>query len=82
MVFFVPRAENRDFSIVACEDVAFCHSLNRMKATTANDAKVDLWFRQTLGLLKIDGAWKIAHEHSSVPFYMDGSFKAAVDLKP
>jgi ketosteroid isomerase-like protein len=53
-----------------------------MKATTANDAKVDLWFRQTLGLLKIDGAWKIAHEHSSVPFYMDGSFKAAVDLKP
>ena len=26
--------------------------------------------------------WKIMHEHSSVPFYMDGSFKAAVDLKP
>jgi ketosteroid isomerase-like protein len=53
-----------------------------MKATTAKGAKVDLWFRQTLGLLKIDGSWKIAHEHSSVPFYMDGSFKAAVDLKP
>jgi hypothetical protein len=25
---------------------------------------------------------KIAHEHESVPFYMDGSFKAAVDLTP
>ena len=74
--------ENRDFNIAASNDVAFCHSLNRMKATTANGAQVDLWFRQTLGLLKIDGAWKIAHEHSSVPFYMDGSFKAAVDLKP
>jgi ketosteroid isomerase-like protein len=28
------------------------------------------------------GAWKIAHEHTSVPFYMDGSFRAAIDLKP
>jgi len=22
------------------------------------------------------------HQHGSVPFYMDGSFKAAVDLQP
>ncbi len=44
--------------------------------------RVDLWFRETLGFCKIDGQWKIAHEHSSVPFYMDGSFKAAIDLKP
>ena len=28
------------------------------------------------------GTWKIAHEHTSVPFYMDGSFRAAVDLEP
>jgi PhnB protein len=26
--------------------------------------------------------WKIAHEHDSVPFYMDGSFKASIDLTP
>jgi hypothetical protein len=31
---------------------------------------------------KIDEEWKIVHEHESVLFYMDGSFKAAVDLKP
>jgi len=24
----------------------------------------------------------VAHEHVSVPFYMDGSNRAAVDLKP
>ena len=24
----------------------------------------------------------IVHEHESVPFYMDGSFRAAIDLKP
>ena len=27
-------------------------------------------------------SWKITDDHASVPFYMDGSFKAAVDLKP
>lgn len=53
-----------------------------MMATTAKGEKVDLWFRATLGFRKIAGQWKIVHEHSSVPFYMDGSFKAAVDLKP
>jgi hypothetical protein len=25
---------------------------------------------------------QITHEHKSTPFYMDGSFKAAVDLQP
>jgi hypothetical protein len=24
----------------------------------------------------------VTHEHMSVPFYMDGSYRAAVDLKP
>jgi hypothetical protein len=28
------------------------------------------------------GKWAIVHEHVSVPFYMDGSYKAAIDLKP
>ena len=25
---------------------------------------------------------RIVHEHQSVPYYMDGSVRAAVDLKP
>ncbi|HEV8720685.1 MAG TPA: SgcJ/EcaC family oxidoreductase [Candidatus Binatia bacterium] len=74
--------EIRDLNITTGDDVAFCHSLNQMKLTTKDGAKVDLWFRETLGFRKIDGKWTITHEHSSVPFYMDGSFKAAVDLKP
>jgi ketosteroid isomerase-like protein len=48
----------------------------------ADGEKVDMWLRETLCFRKIDGKWKITHEHESVPFYMDGSFKAAVDLKP
>ena len=38
--------------------------------------------RVTIVLRRIGGAWKITHQHTSVPFRMDGSFKAAVDLTP
>ncbi|MDT7608895.1 MAG: hypothetical protein QOG96_3398 [Pseudonocardiales bacterium] len=35
-----------------------------------------------LGLRKIDGSWRIVHEHNSTPFYLDGSLRAALDLRP
>jgi ketosteroid isomerase-like protein len=35
-----------------------------------------------MGFRKVGGRWLIAHEHASVPLYMDGSEKAAIDLKP
>jgi hypothetical protein len=53
-----------------------------IQGTNTAGGKDDLWFRHTLGFRKIDEQRKIVHEHESVPFYMDGSFKAAVDLKP
>ena len=40
------------------------------------------WIRLTLCFRKIGGVWKVTHEHTSVPFTMDGSLKAAVDLTP
>ena len=42
----------------------------------------DIWFRATMGLRKTGGRWLIVHDHSSVPFYMDGSYRAAMDLQP
>ena len=36
----------------------------------------------TLGLRKEDGAWVVTHEHESVPFDMDGSFRASIGLQP
>jgi PhnB protein len=74
--------EFRDLTIVMGDDAAFCHSLNRLSGTKVGGGKNSVWLRQTLGFRKIGGEWKIAHHHESVPFYMDGSFKAAVDLKP
>ena len=75
--------ETRDVEITASGEVAFVSALERMAGTKLDeDHPVDLWFRTTLGLKKTDGEWKITHEHQSVPFYMDGSYQAAIDLKP
>lgn len=68
--------------ILAREDIAFCHSLNRMRGTKTDGGHQDLWYRATLGLRISGGTWKITHEHNSVPFYMDGSGRAATDLHP
>ncbi|MGF6228167.1 ketosteroid isomerase-like protein [Inquilinus ginsengisoli] len=74
--------EVRDLDIAADGDVAFCHGFARMSGTKTDGETVDLWFRLTLGLRRTAEGWVIVHEHESVPFYMDGSLKAAVDLKP
>jgi len=74
--------EIRDLRVTADGDVAFCTSLQRMSGTKTDGEKPNLWVRATMGLEKIEGTWRIAHEHTSTPFYMDGSNKAALDLKP
>jgi PhnB protein len=71
-----------DLTVEIGGDVAFAHGLAHMTGTKKDGAAVDLWMRCTAGLRRSGGAWKITHQHASVPFYMDGSFKAAVDLKP
>ena len=64
-------------------DLAFAHSLNRLSATPkGTDFAFELWFRATYGLRRTAEGWRIAHEHTSTPFYMDGSLRAATDLKP
>lgn len=74
--------ETRNLSIAAGDDVAFGHSLNRITGKRTDGESTDVWVRATYCFRKVAGEWKIAHEHVSVPFYMDGSFRAAVDLQP
>jgi ketosteroid isomerase-like protein len=76
------ETEVRDLAIHVSGDVAFSHSLNRLRATRKDGRLVDFWMRSTLGFRKTDGGWKIVHGHTSVPFRMDGSFTAAMDLQP
>jgi uncharacterized protein (TIGR02246 family) len=73
----------RDLAVTVGGDVAFCHSLNRMAATPQGvPGGFEMWFRSTVCFERIDGRWLVTHEHTSTPFYMDGSFKAAADLQP
>jgi ketosteroid isomerase-like protein len=69
-------------AIAARDGVAFCRSLNRLRGTRTSGETTDVWVRVTVGCRKIDGKWLVVHEHASVPFYMDGSYRAAVDLRP
>jgi ketosteroid isomerase-like protein len=74
---------HRDPAVVLGADVAFVHTLTSMTATPAGAPEpFTLWFRSTFGLRRIDGAWRLVHQHDSTPFHMDGSFRAATDLEP
>ncbi|HEX6375907.1 MAG TPA: nuclear transport factor 2 family protein [Allosphingosinicella sp.] len=74
--------EIRALHIEADGDIGWSRALNRLHGTLKGGRGVDMWMRSTLGFRREGGAWKIAHGHSSVPFHMDGSFRAATDLKP
>jgi ketosteroid isomerase-like protein len=71
-----------ELTVAAEGAVAFSYGLTHLHGTKTDGEKVDLWFRSTIGLSLADGSWRIVHEHSSTPFYMDGSGKAALDLRP
>jgi ketosteroid isomerase-like protein len=74
--------EIRELHVEAGGDVGWCRSLNRLHGRLKGGREVDMWMRSTLTFRREDGAWKIAHGHSSVPFLMDGSYRAAVGLSP
>ncbi|MGA6924392.1 MAG: SgcJ/EcaC family oxidoreductase [Desulfosarcina sp.] len=76
------RFEIHNLRVTADQYIAYATGLQRIRGTKMDGEKPDIWFRSTFCLKIIDGAWRIAHEHTSTPFYMDGSNRAAVDLKP
>jgi ketosteroid isomerase-like protein len=69
-----------ELRIAASDGTAFAHSLNHVRGSQSS-GPVDMWWRATLGLEKIDETWRITHAHSSVPFEMETG-KAAVGLRP
>lgn len=73
--------EVRDLRITAGEDVAFSHSLNRIRGAMTNGQKTDLSLRSTACYRKIDGRWLIVHLQASVPVDL-ATGKAVLDLRP
>ncbi len=74
--------EVSDETLELGDDLASLTALNRMCGSKRGERQ-ELWFRSTMTLRRegSDG-WRISHHHTSVPFYMDGSFAAALDLTP
>lgn len=72
----------RDVEIKVSGNTAVLHGLTHMSAPMQDGGTAEWWMRTTMLIEKHDGGWLIAHEHNSVPFYMDGSFTAATDLQP
>ena len=75
------QLDARDVRLVVEADLALASSLNRMRGSQGGVAQ-DIWYRATTCMRREAGRWRIVHEHTSVPFYMDGSYRAAVDLHP
>jgi len=60
----------RDMVIHASDDVAFLYMLEHFGGMGKDGKQLGLWIRITSGLRRINGSWKIVHEHGSVPIDM------------
>jgi len=58
--------EVMDMQIAVSGDLAYVHALNRVAAGGRDDI-----VRATVCFRKIDGDWRVVHEHASVPLMMD-----------
>jgi PhnB protein len=74
--------EVTDQHITVSDTLTVIRSLNHLTGKKVDGEQVDLWVRATACLQKEGDQWKVIHVHTSVPLMMDGSNKAAVDLKP
>jgi PhnB protein len=72
----------RDVVVTIDGDLAVAHGLQHVRTRTRGGENAAWWSRVTRTFARTPGGWRITHEHDSVPFHMDGSFRAALDLEP
>jgi uncharacterized protein (TIGR02246 family) len=58
--------EMREVEVAASGDLAYAHTVNRVAVGEQEDI-----VRATVCFRKIDGDWRVVHEHASVPLVMD-----------
>lgn len=63
-------------------DLAICRGFVHVIAPAKDGEDAAWWMRRTMALRRGSDGWRIVHDHTSVPFYMDGSNRAALDLEP
>jgi ketosteroid isomerase-like protein len=75
------RTSYRDLAVTVSGDLALCYGLVHTR-TTRGGEDAAWWARMTTALARTENGWQVVHDHVSVPFYMDGSNRAAIDLEP
>ena len=57
----------RELEIIAGHDVGFAVALMQCGGTASSGERSELDFRLTIGFRKLNGSWRVVHEHHSVP---------------
>lgn len=70
-----------DVQASAQGDLGFCSYLYHVGGTLKTGDQVNMWVRATLCCRRIDGRWRIAHDHESVPFD-PATGQALISLEP
>ena len=61
------KSEHRDLTVEVDGNVAFVHGLHKFVTAEPHPCN-ESWMRMTVGYRKVNGAWKVSHEHISMPF--------------
>jgi ketosteroid isomerase-like protein len=76
------EVNQRDFEVLVDGGLAVGHGLEHVRTKSKAGEDAAWWSRATYVLGRTPAGWRITHAHFSVPFHMDGSYRAAVDLEP
>jgi ketosteroid isomerase-like protein len=71
-----------DPTVLVAGDLAVVFGLSRMRGVKRGAGPLDQWSRRTVVLQRRADGWRMVHDHGSFPMLMDGSDKAATDLRP
>jgi ketosteroid isomerase-like protein len=71
----------RKIELFVAGDVAFEHHLVHVEGWNKLGRHIRMWFRESVGYKKMDGVWRVVHQHSSVPMDMETGM-AQTDLHP
>lgn len=59
--------ERKEMEIHVCDDMAVVHGYSRLSGMDSTSDMARSWLRTTVCYKKVDGQWKVFHEHISLP---------------
>lgn len=62
------KSEHSDLQVHVSGDVALVHGMHHFIPTPPEHPCGMTWMRITIGFKRIEGHWKVIHEHCSIPF--------------